>query len=268
MIKLRVYCQRRGQYRNPGGTMKLYPAIDIKDGHCVRLRQGSFLDVKKYFDNPVDAAKKWADEGAKFLHIVDLDGALKGEPVNAELIKTICNEVKIPIQIGGGIRSLDSIEALLKSGVKRCIIGTRALKEPEFVLHTIKEFGDESVAVGIDAKCGMVATHGWENVSQIKATSLALKMKEIGVKHIVFTDIGRDGMLSGVNVSATADLTRMTGIEIIASGGVGSMDDLKFLDEAGVKGAIIGKALYEGRISLKDAVETFEQTDNVGGRNQ
>lgn len=237
--------------------MNLYPAIDIKEGHCVRLRQGSFLDIKKYFDNPVDVARKWQGEGARFLHIVDLDGALKGEPVNGELIKTICNEVKIPVQIGGGIRSLTSIEGLLKSGVKRCIIGTRALKEPEFILSAIKEFGDESIVVGIDAREGRVATHGWENVSDISASSLALKMKEIGVKHIVFTDITRDGMLSGVNVSATADMTKMTGIEIIASGGVGDINDLKLLDEAGVKGAIIGKALYEGRINLKEAVEIF-----------
>lgn len=238
--------------------MNLYPAIDIKEGHCVRLRQGSFSNIKKYFDNPVDVAKKWRNAGAKFLHIVDLDGALKGEPVNRELIKTICNEVKIPVQIGGGIRTLNSIEGLLKSGVKRCIIGTKALKEPEFVLSAIKEFGDESIVVGIDARDGKVATNGWENVSDISAASLALGMKEIGVKHIVFTDIKRDGMLSGVNVSATADMTKMTGIEIIASGGVGDIKDLKLLDEAGVKGVIIGKALYEGRINLKEAIEIFD----------
>ena len=170
----------------------------------------------------------------------------------------ICDEIKIPVQVGGGIRELDSIKRLLDLGVKRCILGTKALNDPDFVLSAIKEFGDESIVVGIDAKDGKVATHGWEKVSNTDAESLTLKMKEAGVKHIVFTDISRDGMLSGVNVSATANLTKMTDIEIIASGGVGDMNDLKLLENAGVRGAIIGKALYEGRIKLRDAIEIFE----------
>lgn len=238
--------------------MNLYPAIDIKDGHCVRLSQGSFSRVKKYFDKPMEAAKKWAGEGAAFLHIVDLDGALAGEPVNTDIIKAICKEVNIQVQAGGGIRSFENIEKLLGCGVKRCILGTKALKDPGFVSGAIDQFGAASITIGIDVKDGNVATHGWENVSDITAVDMAIRMRDIGVKHIVFTDIGRDGMLSGVNVADTAEMTRLTDIEIIASGGIGSIEDLKALESSGVRGAVIGKALYEGKIVLKDAIEMFE----------
>jgi len=240
--------------------MKLFPAIDIKNGQCVRLRQGSFQDVLVYSDIPLKIAKQWEAAGASFIHIVDLDGALVGHSVNDEVIKGIVEEVKIPIQVGGGIRTIKDIESKLNLGVERVIIGTKAVKDPAFIKEAIATFGARRIVIGIDAKDGMVAIEGWEKVSSYHAVNLALDMKKYGVKTIVYTDISKDGMLEGPNIAHTKELAEATGLDIIASGGVSSLKDLEMLEETKViYGAIVGKALYENRVDLKTAVSLFEK---------
>ena len=238
--------------------MQLYPAIDMKNGQCVRLRQGAFKDITIYSDAPEKVAAHWQEKGASFLHLVDLDGALAGYSVNEEVIRRIADTVSIPIEIGGGIRSKEAVERMLDLGVRRVIIGTKAAEHPEFLRDMVRTFGEEAIVAGVDAKDGMVAVEGWEKVSSLTARDLCLTMKEYGVRHIVYTDISRDGMLSGPNVEATRKLTEETGLDIIASGGVSCMKDLQDLHEAGIRGAIIGKALYENRIDLKEAVRLYE----------
>ena len=238
--------------------MQLYPAIDMKNGQCVRLRQGAFKDITIYSDAPERVAAHWQEKGASFLHLVDLDGALAGYSVNEEVIRRIADTVSIPIEIGGGIRSGEAVERMLGLGVRRVIIGTKAVEHPEFLRDMVRTFGEEAIVAGVDAKDGMVAVEGWEKVSSLTASDLCLTMKEFGVRHIVYTDISRDGMLSGPNVEATRKLTEETGLDIIASGGVSCMEDLKCLHEAGIRGAIIGKALYENRIDLAEAVRLYE----------
>ena len=238
--------------------MQLYPAIDMKNGQCVRLRQGAFKDITIYSDAPEKVAAHWQEKGASFLHLVDLDGALAGYSVNEEVIRRIAGTVSIPIEIGGGIRSKEAVERMLDLGVRRVIIGTKAAEHPEFLRDMVRTFGEEAIVAGVDAKDGMVAVEGWEKVSSLTASDLCLTMKEYGVRHIVYTDISRDGMLSGPNVEATRKLTEETGLDIIASGGVSCMEDLKCLHEAGIRGAIIGKALYENRIDLAEAVRLYE----------
>lgn len=239
--------------------MKLFPAIDIKNGQCVRLKQGSFQDVLVYSENPVKIAKQWEAAGASFIHIVDLDGALVGHSVNDEVIKSIVNEVKIPIQVGGGIRTIKDIESKLVLGIDRVIIGTKAVNDPAFIKEAITTFGSKRIVIGIDAKDGMVAIEGWEKLSNYQAVTLALEMKKYGVKTIVYTDISKDGMLQGPNIAHTKEMVQTTGLNIIASGGVSSLKDLEMLEEIDVYGAIIGKALYENRIDLKKAVHLFEK---------
>ena len=238
--------------------MQLYPAIDMKNGQCVRLRQGAFKDITIYSDAPEKVAAHWQEKGASFLHLVDLDGALAGYSVNEEVIRRIADTVSIPIEIGGGIRSKEAVERMLDLGVRRVIIGTKAAEHPEFLRDMVRTFGEEAIVAGVDAKDGMVAVEGWEKVSSLTASDLCRTMKEYGVRHIVYTDISRDGMLSGPNVEATRKLTEETGLDIIASGGVSCMEDLKCLHEAGIRGAIIGKALYENRIDLAEAVRLYE----------
>ncbi len=238
--------------------MKLYPAIDIKDGRCVRLQQGRFDQVKVYSDSPAEIAALWESKGASFLHLVDLDGALKGRSANADCIRQIVQTVNIPTELGGGIRSLRDIEEVLDLGVYRAIIGTKAVEDPRMLREAVKQFGAEHIAVGIDAKNGLVAVNGWEQVSQVSAMDLALQMKEMGVQTIIYTDISRDGMLSGPNVDATKRLSDATGLDVVASGGVSCMEDLRRIHWAGIHGAIIGKALYEERVDLAEAVREFE----------
>ncbi len=238
--------------------MKLFPAIDIKNGQCVRLRQGSFQDVLVYSDVPLKIAKQWEACGASFIHIVDLDGALVGHSVNDEVIKSIVSEIKVPIQVGGGIRTIKDIDNKLALGIDRVIIGTKAVKDPAFIKEAISTFGTKKIVIGIDAKDGMVAIEGWEKVSSYQAVSLAMEMKKLGVKTIVYTDISKDGMLQGPNIAHTKEMVEVTGLDIIASGGVSSLKDLEMLDEIDVYGAIVGKALYENRIDLKKAVNLFE----------
>ncbi len=239
--------------------MQLYPAIDIKNGQCVRLRQGQFQDVQVYSHSPVQIAKLWEEKGASYIHLVDLDGALVGYSVNDEAIKKIVENVNIPVQVGGGIRTIKDIDSKLSLGVDRVIIGTKAVDNPGFVKNAIATFGSEHIVVGIDAKNGLVAVEGWEKESNLNAISFALRMKEIGVKTIVYTDISKDGMLQGPNVETTKEMVEKTGLDIIASGGITSLKDLERVDEINAYGAIIGKALYEKRIELDKAVEMFEK---------
>ena len=238
--------------------MQLYPAIDMKDGRCVSLTQGLFDNLKVYSEDPVDIAKMWVSQGATFLQLVDLDGALAGQSVNRSVIRGIVESVSVPVQVGGGIRSHEAVKSMLELGVRRVIIGTRAAKEPEFIRELTARFDPEQIVAGIDAKDGLVAVEGWEKVSSITALELCLRMKEYGVRHVVYTDISRDGMLSGPNVEATEKLTKDTGLDIIASGGVSCMDDLRKLRDRGIRGAIIGKALYEKKLDLKEAVGRFQ----------
>lgn len=236
--------------------MRIYPAIDIKDGKCVRLFKGKFDDVTVYGDNPAQMAKKWESLGAEFIHVVDLDGALAGDSVSAEAIKSICDSVNVSVQTGGGVRTLEDIEKRLSWGVKRVILGTVAVNDPDFVKNAIKNFGAESIVVGIDAKDGFAATHGWEKVSKISAIEFAKRMQDIGVKTIVYTDIATDGTLGGSNVAAMREMAlAVPQIDVIASGGIGSMQDILALDGSGVGGVIVGKALYTERVDLKEAIE-------------
>jgi phosphoribosylformimino-5-aminoimidazole carboxamide ribotide isomerase len=238
--------------------MRLYPAIDIKGGQCVRLKQGLFNDVNVYSDEPYKVAERFQADGAGFIHVVDLDGALKGRSVNADTIRRIASSVDIPIELGGGIRTLDNIQEVLDLGVYRAIIGTKAVESPDFIREAIDRFGAEHIVVGIDAKDGFVAVEGWERLSDKTALSMALAMKELGVGTIIYTDISKDGMLKGPNVEQTKVLSDETGLDIIASGGVSCIEDLRRINEAGIHGAIIGKAIYEKKVDLKEAVAEFE----------
>ena len=242
--------------------MQLIPAIDLKDGQCVRLRQGRMDDSTVFSKDPVAMADQWVAAGAKRLHLVDLDGAIAGFPVNADIIGRIAEKhPTIEIQIGGGIRNVDVIQTYLDVGVDFVIVGTQAVRAPDFVDNACLEFPGH-VIVGLDARDGRVATHGWEQVSDIAATEMAQRFEDAGVEAIVFTDIGRDGMMSGFNAQATADLARAINIPVIASGGVSSMADVERLceiAEAGVTGAIVGRALYEGSIKLADAQALADQ---------
>lgn len=245
--------------------MQLYPAIDLKNGQCVRLKQGEFKEITVYSKVPEKVAAYWQSKGASYLHLVDLDGALAGYSVNEEVIRRIASEISIPFEIGGGIRSQEAIASMLSLGADRVIIGTKAVENPEFLRDMVKKFGPDRIVAGVDARDGRVALEGWEILSEMTASKLCSQMKEYGVRHIVYTDISRDGMLTGPNVEATQKLTRDTGLDVIASGGMSSMEDLKRLYEAGVQGAIIGKALYENRIDLSEAVKAFENRGT--GRN-
>lgn len=229
--------------------MLIYPAIDIRDGKCVRLTQGAFDAEKIYFDNPYEVAKLWEEKGARILHIIDLDGALGGESKNLDAIQKIVETVDIPIQVGGGIRSIKAIERLMDIGVDRIILGTKALEDRDIVIEALRLYG-EKVIIGIDAKDGYVAIEGWTKTSQTKALDFAKEMEALGVRTIIYTDIAKDGMLQGPNFKSTKELNDNVDIDIIASGGVASMNDLEILSQIGVAGAIVGKVLYEGRIDL------------------
>ena len=236
--------------------MIIYPAIDIRGGRCVRLTEGRFDAETVFADDPAEMALKWAGIGAEFLHLVDLDGALAGEGKNVPVIERILQSVNIPVQLGGGIRNLETIEKLLSLGVTRLILGSAAVKNPQLVEEACKKYPGH-IAVGIDAKNGEVAIEGWGKGSGVAATELAKQMAAYGVETIIYTDISRDGMLSGVNVEATAALARACGVPIIASGGVASIEDIrrvKAVEADGVQGCIIGKAIYTGAVYLKEAL--------------
>lgn len=235
--------------------MILYPAIDIQGGKCVRLERGVFSSTTVYGDDPVAMAKRWECEGAEYIHVVDLDGAQHGVGVNRAVIAKMAAAVQIPIQLGGGIRTMADIDQTLSLGVARVILGTVAIENPLLVKEAVEKYGSDQVIVGIDAKDGKVAIHGWETVSSQDAADVCLEMKSYGIKTINYTDIAQDGMMKGPNISATKTLIEQTGMEIITSGGVSKLDDLVNVKEIGAAGAIIGVALYLDAIDLAEALK-------------
>lgn len=236
--------------------MLVIPAIDLKDGQCVRLRQGLMDQSTVFSDDPVATARQWAEQGARRLHLVDLNGAFEGEPINAGAVEAITAALpELPVQIGGGIRSLETIERYLSAGVSAVIIGTKAVKDPGFVHEACNGFPGK-IIVGIDAREGLVATDGWAEVSTVKAVDLARSFEAVGVSAIIYTDIARDGMMQGVNVDATLNMARASSIPVIASGGITHIDDIRGLAQytgQGIIGAITGRAIYEGSLDLREA---------------
>jgi phosphoribosylformimino-5-aminoimidazole carboxamide ribotide isomerase len=241
-------------------ALTLYPAIDLKDGQCVRLRRGDMDQATVYADDPGAQAKLWQDSGFAWLHVVDLNGAFAGKPVNAAAVRSILANVSIPVQLGGGIRDLAGIAAWLEAGITRVILGSAAAKNPPFVLEACKAFPGR-IAVGIDARDGFVATEGWAETSTMEAAELGLRFEDAGVSSIIYTDIGRDGMLSGLNLEQTVALSARLTTPVIASGGVGSIGDLAALKQAAagtrIEGVIVGRALYDGRVDPAEALALF-----------
>jgi len=234
----------------------LYPAIDLKEGRCVRLFRGEMSQATIFNDDPAAQARSFADAGCRWLHIVDLDGAFAGKPMNRVSVEAILDAVRIPVQLGGGIRDLATIEAWLGKGVSRAILGTIALEKPDLVKQACRLF-PQRIAVGIDARAGRVAIEGWAKTSTTSALDLALRFEDAGVAAIIFTDIDRDGTLAGANIERTAELARQLETPVIASGGISSLNDLKSLKAHecdGIAGAILGRALYDGRIDLAAAL--------------
>jgi len=243
--------------------MIIIPAIDLKEGKCVRLKQGLMDQSTIFSENPAEMARKWVDLGAKKLHLVDLDGAFAGKPVNDDAVRMIVSEVgnEIPIQLGGGIRNLDTVENFLNSGVDSVIIGTAAVTNPGFLHEACYAFPGQ-IIVGLDAKDGDVAINGWAKLTGHNVIDLAQKFEEYGVESIIYTDIGRDGMMGGVNIEATVKLSESLKIPVIASGGVSSIKDIKMLCDVsniGIRGVITGTAIYEGTLDFKEAQELAER---------
>ncbi|MBT6231777.1 1-(5-phosphoribosyl)-5-[(5-phosphoribosylamino)methylideneamino]imidazole-4-carboxamide isomerase [Methylophilaceae bacterium] len=243
--------------------MLVIPAIDLKDGKCVQLQQGLMDKSTIFSEHPSEMARKWIDQGAKRLHLVDLNGAFSGKPINEAAIKSIVSEVnnEIPIQLGGGIRNLDTVENFLNSGVDSVIIGTAAVTNPGFLHEACFSFPGQ-IIVGLDAKDGDVAINGWEKMTGHNVIDLAQKFEDYGVESIIYTDIGRDGMLAGVNIDATVKLSAALKIPVVASGGVSNLDDIKALCEVaniGIRGVITGTAIYKGTLNFKEANELTER---------
>jgi len=242
-------------------TMDVIPAVDIKNGKCVRLFQGRMDSETVFSDDPAAMAKRWEDEGAEFIHIVDLDGAIEKSPQNLGSIRKIINSVDAHIQVGGGIRNERTIRMFLEIGVKRVVMGTEAIRNPKLVKDACKEFPGQ-IVVGIDARNGWVAIEGWTKTTQIKAVDLAIQFEDSGVAAINFTDIHRDGMQTGPNIEETRRLAEAVNIPVVASGGISSIEDIQNLmplETVGVVGVIIGRALYSGRLKLKEAIEVLKK---------
>ncbi|HET7797897.1 1-(5-phosphoribosyl)-5-[(5-phosphoribosylamino)methylideneamino]imidazole-4-carboxamide isomerase [Nevskia sp.] len=241
--------------------MLLIPAIDLKNGQCVRLRQGRMDDVTVFSNDPVEVAQRWVDEGASRIHVVDLDGALKGSPINLKVIEKIAKACgNVPVQAGGGVRDEDTVQLYLNAGISYIIIGTKAVNTPHFLRDLCLEY-PRHIFVGLDAKDGRVAVDGWSKLSAHGVIDMAKQCEHDGVEAIIYTDIGRDGMMSGFNVEATRELARSVKTDIIASGGVSTIEDLhllKSLEEDGVIGAVIGRALYEGGLQFKDCLKAVQ----------
>lgn len=234
----------------------IYPAIDILGGNCVRLYKGDY-DRQTIYGSPIEMGKRWELQGAEWLHLVDLDGAKQGQAVNHKVIEQIAAEVRLKLQVGGGIRTMQQVEAYLESGVERVILGTAAIKDPLFVKQALKRFG-EQIVIGIDAKEGKVATEGWIEASTISALELIQQLVDAGARHVIFTDISRDGTLEGPNMLGTLELAKRSGVSVIASGGVSSLADIQqlaALAKEGITGVIVGKALYEPSFTLAEALE-------------
>ena len=243
--------------------MLVIPAIDIRGGRCVRLLQGQMTKETVYSEFPEEMALKWHEKGAEKLHIVDLDGAVEGIPVNGEAIARITRAVPIPVELGGGIRSLKTVEAYLELGIRQVILGTSALKDPDFAATACQRFPDR-IILGIDARAGRVAIEGWTEQTRVTPLDLAKRYEEAGISAIIYTDIQRDGMRTGPNVEATKDLARSVRVPVIASGGISDLQDIKKilpLAQWGVTGMITGKALYEGTLDLAEAVQVAKEAD-------
>jgi phosphoribosylformimino-5-aminoimidazole carboxamide ribotide isomerase len=241
--------------------MILFPAIDLKDGHCVRLVRGDMEQAVVFNEDPAAQAKEFENLGFEWLHVVDLNGAFEGKPINAAAVESVLQNIKMPVQLGGGIRNMETIELWLSKGVARVILGTAALQKPDLVKEACKTFPGK-IAVGIDAREGYVAVQGWAEATRVKALDLALKFEDCGVAAIIYTDINRDGALQGVNVEATANLAQHLTTPVIASGGVGTMHDLielKQEEHSGIIGVIAGRAIYDGRIPIADALAMLKK---------
>lgn len=234
--------------------MKIYPAIDIRGGNVVRLLQGDYDRETVYSLNPVEVARKFKEAGATCLHVVDLDGALEGDLINKDIIKRIVSETGLYVEAGGGVRSLQRIEQYLSAGVSRVILGSAAAENFTLVVDAVKFFGGK-VAVGVDAKDGKVAVHGWKKVTDIDAVDFCRKLCEVGLHTVIYTDISRDGMLGGANLAAYEELVKIKGLRIIASGGISGTDEIKKLTAMNVRGVVLGKALYDGVLDLKKTIE-------------
>jgi phosphoribosylformimino-5-aminoimidazole carboxamide ribotide isomerase len=242
--------------------MLLIPAIDLKEGKCVRLRQGDMNETTVFSDQPVEVARRWVEAGARRLHVVDLDGAFKGEPVNAEVIHDIAETFPdLPIQVGGGIRNEASVDVYIQAGVRFVIIGTQAVKEPHFISDLCVEFPTH-IIVGLDARDGKVATDGWSKLSKHDAVDMARHFEEDGVEAIIYTDIARDGMMQGVNIEATVELAEAINIPVIASGGIKNIENVKKLaavSDSGIIGAITGRAIYEGTMDFAEGQKAADE---------
>jgi len=239
----------------------IIPAIDLKSGRCVRLRQGAADDETVYSDSPVEMARHWAAEGGRWLHVVDLDGAFEGRPFHVEVLKAICASVDMPVEIGGGIRTDRDIETLLATGVRRVIFGTRACEHPEELERLVRHFGGERIAVGIDARNGKVQTKGWVETTNVAAVELARRVSQAGIRTIIYTDTSRDGMMQGVNTAEMEKVCRAVSCEVIASGGVSTPADVQALGAlqcSNLTGAIVGKALYEKTVTLKEMMQAAQ----------
>lgn len=234
--------------------MKIYPAIDIRGGNVVRLLQGDYDRETVYSLNPVEVARKFKEAGATCLHVVDLDGALEGDLINKDIIKRIVSKTGLYVEAGGGVRSLQRIEQYLSAGVSRVILGSAAAENFTLVVDAVKFFGGK-VAVGVDAKDGKVAVHGWKKVTDIDAVDFCRKLREVGLHTVIYTDISRDGMLGGANLAAYEELVKIKGLRIIASGGISGTDEIKKLTAMNVRGVVLGKALYDGVLDLKKTIE-------------
>jgi len=238
--------------------MEVIPAIDLRGGRCVRLHQGDFDRETVFSDDPVAMALRWQEQGGSRLHVVDLDGAATGAPAHLEVISAIVTALHIPVQVGGGIRSAATARAWLEAGVERVVIGTAAVRDPGMVREVCLEHGSERVVVSIDARNGMVALQGWTEASEVSVLELAHRMAELGVQRLLYTDIARDGMLTGPDIDTNAQLVRETGMAVLASGGVSSVNDIRQLAPTGVEGVIVGRALYTGAVNLPEAIAATE----------
>ena len=237
--------------------MELIPAIDILGGKCVRLFQGNYDKETIFSDYPIDIARRWESEGAKRLHIIDLDGAKAGKPVNQEIIVSIVRSVGLPVQLGGGIRDFETVKSYIDNGIDRVIVGTAAVESPDLICEIIESFGDESVLVSIDAKDGMVALDGWTNFSTMSVIDLLDDLVETGLKRFMYTDISRDGTLSEPNYGSIKMILRHSEMKMLAAGGISSIGNLNRLKMIGVEGAIVGRAIYTGNIVLSEAFDTI-----------
>ena len=239
-------------------SFTIYPAIDLRGGKVVRLQEGDPTRLTAYSDNPAETARRWLKAGVHWLHVVNLDGAFgESDAANRSALETILNTAKefdVHVQFGGGLRSLGAMEHALKLGASRLVLGTVAIEQPDVVAQAVKTFGAESIALGIDARDGVVRVRGWKDTSGVSAIELALQMRDLGLRTIIFTDVSRDGLGSGLNIAATRELAESSGLDVIASGGVHTLQDVTAARQANLAGVIIGRALYEGTVDLKDVI--------------